>query len=63
LQTFYRTAQKCLSYTVVCTQANAFACLSRGSSKGSVTRDGDNELAIHSYSNHWSDPSIRNRCF
>jgi len=36
-----------MSYTVVCTQANAFACLLQGSSKDSVTRDGDNELANH----------------
>jgi len=47
LQTFYRTAQKCLSYTVVCKQANTFAWLLQGSSKGSVTHGGDNEFAIH----------------
>jgi len=39
--------QKCLPYTIVRTQAMAPACLFPGSSKGAVTRDGDNELAIH----------------
>jgi len=38
---------KHLSYTTVCTETNAFACLSTASSKGSATHDGDNELAIH----------------
>jgi len=34
------------SYTTVRAQTNASACLSAASSKGTVTRDGDNELAI-----------------
>jgi len=40
------TAHKHLSCTAGRTQTNASACMSAASSKGTVTRDGDNELAI-----------------